>query len=286
MKTKLFCLICVGLCFDEPSLRAATNIVQIGSYFFTPTNVTIAVGDTVLWTNTVAATQIHDSTSTNIAFQWASGDLNNSKRTFSLTFTNAGSFPYLCSTHVFAFMPSQRHPEQTGTVIVASANLPPSVAITNPPNDAKFLAPANILLQATANDPGGSVTNVQFFSGGGLLGGLGSAPYHFTVSNLAAGNYSFTARAVDNQGAAATSAVVNVFVLTNAILTAPTLLPDGQFRLTVLGIAGQTYATEASTNFQNWSAFATNVAPANTFNVTDATATNVLLRFYRARQDL
>jgi len=112
------------------------------------------------------------------------------------------------------------------------------------------------------------------------------SPFNFNFANAPAGNYNFTARAIDNQGAATTSAVVNVFVLTNAALSAPTRLTNGQFRFTILGIAGQTYAAERSTNFVNWSAFATNVAPANTFNVTDSSSTNMLLRFYRARQDL
>ena len=62
-------------------------------------------------------------------------------------------------------------------------------------------------------------------------------------------------------------------------------LPNGQFRFTIQGIAGQTYATEASSNLLNWSAFGTNVAPADSFGITDLTSTNILQRFYRARQD-
>jgi hypothetical protein len=79
--------------------------------------------------------------------------------------------------------------------------------------------------------------------------------------------------------------VVNVFVLTNAILASPNVLPNGQFWMTVQGIAGQTYATETSTNLANWLAISTNVAPANAFNVTDTTSTNILQRFYRTRQN-
>jgi hypothetical protein len=126
---------------------------------------------------------------------------------------------------------------------------------------------------------------VQFFSGTSSLGSVANPPYNFPVNNASAGNYSFKAVAMNNQGGAATSAVVNVFVLTNAVLSAPTRLVNGQFQFTVNGIAGQTYATETSTNLVNWSAIATNVAPANTFSVTDATSPNILLRFYRARQD-
>ena len=282
MKTKFLSTISIGFCIGGGHLHAATNIVQIKDYYFTPTNLTINVGDTVLWTNSVITT--HDTSSTNGAFPWASGDLTGANRTFALTFTNAGSYFYVCNRHFFAFM--NPHREQTGNVFVASINLPPSVSLTNPANNARFRAPANLLLQANASDTNGSVTNVQFFSGDGLAGVSTSAPYQFTLSNLAAGNYVFSARAADNLGAMATSAPVNVFVLTNAILTNAARLTDGQYRLTVLGIAGQTYTMESSSNLQNWSSLQTNVAPANTFNITDTTSPNVLLRFYRVRQDL
>lgn len=185
-----------GLLLGDTTLPAATNVVRIGNYFFNPTNLTINVGDTVLWTNTTATTATHDSTSTNAAFAWASGDLTPAKRTFSLVFTNAGTFPYMCARHVLAPLPANRHPEQTGTVSVVSANVPPPV------------------------------------------------------------------------------------------LSEPARLPDGRFRLTMSGTAGQSYTIEISISLTNWSPLLTNVAPANSFNVTDSTSTNVLLRFYRVRQDL
>lgn len=275
----------LSMMFPPLALPAVTNTVQIGSYFFNPTNLTINVGDAVRWTNTTSATVFHDVSRTNTPFTWASGDLDGTPTTFTLTFTTNGFFPYFCNRHVYAPLPQNRHSEQTGTVTVVSINLAPSVSLTNPANNARLTAPANILLQAAATDDG-AVTNVQFFSGGTLLGNDTGSPYSFTLNNAAAGNYTFTARAQDNSGLAATSVVVNVFVLTNAILTSPTLLPNGQFQLTVQGFAGQIYTTEASTNLANWSAIITNVAPANSFNVTDTTSTNVLQRFYRARQDL
>lgn len=197
MKNKTLLLtLCTVLWLAGTSLPAATNVVLIGSFFFSPTNLTINAGDTVLWTNTVATTITHDSTSTNAAFPWASGDLTSARRTFSLTFTNSGTFPYMCARHVLAPLPGNRHPEQTGTVSVVTASVPPPT------------------------------------------------------------------------------------------LGAPAILPDGRFRLTVSGTAGRTYATEISTNLTNWSGLVTNVAPANTFNITDATSPGVLQRFYRARQAL
>jgi plastocyanin len=262
------------------NVSGVTNIVQIGNYFFNPTNITISPGDYIRWTNTVPLNQ-HDTTRTG-SNSWAS-PLFSGATTFLLRFTNVGNFPYYCNQHVF--VTPTKHPEQTGTVSVIAANLPPSVSLTNPANDAKFRAPTNLVLHATAIDDG-TVTNVEFFSGATLLGHDPIAPFSFTLNNAAASNYTFTARAHDNGGLSATSPPINVFVLTNALLTSPTRLPDGQFRFTVQGIAGQTYAAENSSNLTFWSPFVTNVAPANTFNITDTTATNILQRFYRTRQDL
>ena len=287
MKRKLL-LLSFGLLMtvSASNFAAVTNTVVIGNYFFNPTNLTINVGDAIRWTNSTWQTFTHDAKATNNpAFLWDTGDLDNSPTTFLLTFPTAGNFPYYCERHVYATLPQNRHPEQTGTVTVVSISLPPSVALTNPANNSRVVASATILLQATATDDG-AVTNVQFFSGGALLGSDTAAPYAFTLNNASAGNYAFTARAQDNGGLSATSTVVNVQVLTNALLSVPAFLPNGQSWLSVQGVAGQTYALEASTNLANWAGIITNVAPANAFNVTDTTATNILRRFYRSRQDL
>lgn len=286
MKTQTL-LLSLGLTtlLATPTSRAATNTVLVGNYFFNPTNLTINVGDTVRWTNTVASTTTHDVTRTNTPFQWASPNLTSANRTFLLTFSNAGTFFYFCDIHVYAALPSNRHPEQTGTVSVIAANLAPSVALTNPADNSSFLAPTDVTLQAVASDADGLITEVQFLSGGNLIGSVLAPPYNFTVSDLVAGNYSFTARAFDNQGASSNSAAVNVIVLTNALLTAPERLAGGQFRFTLQAVVGQTYATEYSSNLTSWSPLATNVAPASSFNITDTTSTNILWRYYRVRQN-
>lgn len=286
MKLKLLSeLTCLLLAAHALVLTAATNTVIIGNYFFNPTNLTINVGDTVLWTNAVWQSRSHDTTRTNTPFSWVSPNLDGTPATFPVTFLAAGYYPYYCNQHVYAPNQSQRHSEQTGTVTVVSMNLPPTVSLTNPSNNARFMAPAGLLLQASATDDG-TITNVEFFSGSTFLGSDSAAPFDFSLNNAMAGNYAFTARAQDNTGLAGTSTVVNVFILTNAILSPPALLPNGQVWLSIQGIAGQTYALEASSNLANWSALNTNVAPAAIFNVTDVTSTNILQRFYRTRQDL
>ena len=187
--------------FMDSRLRAATSTVQVASYSFTPSNSLINVGDTITWKNN--ALIAHDSTHTGTPSLWGTNIL--AARSASITFTDAGQYPYHCAQHALL------HPEQRGNVIVNAANLPPTVSLTSPTNNQHFFAPATFTLQANARDDV-AVTNVQFFSAANLLGSDSSNPYSLTVSNLGQNTYSFTAQAVDNQGARATSAVVTVFV--------------------------------------------------------------------------
>jgi plastocyanin len=258
------------------SAPAATNLVTIASYFFTPMNITVNAGDTIVWSNTAAIG--HDTTSRDGL--WASGLLAHGA-TFTHTFPSTGIFGYICATHV----DSGIAPGMTGMVSVVSASVPPFVSLTNPPNNARFVAPASFPLVASAAGNGGAtVTNVQFFSGATLLSSQASSPYQFSEANLAAGNYSFTARAFDNQGLSSTSAPVIIQVLTNAVLSNLIVTP-GAAQFTVNGIAAQTYIAEFSTNASAWTPFSTNVAPAPAFTITNSPVPDDI-RLYRVKQTL
>jgi len=60
------------------------------------------------------------------------------------------------------------------------------------------------------------------------------------------------------------------------------LLPDGRFRLTVVGVAPQGFVIQASTNLTTWVSLATNNLSAGRFDHTNASLTNISHRFYRA----
>ena len=98
------------------------------------------------------------------------------------------------------------------SVIVEVANTFPTVSLTSPLPGANFTAPATVTMVANAADANGTVTQVQFYNGATLLGADTIAPYSFDWANVAAGTYSITAVATDNQGATTTSAAVNVIV--------------------------------------------------------------------------
>jgi regulation of enolase protein 1 (concanavalin A-like superfamily) len=93
-----------------------------------------------------------------------------------------------------------------------SINKPPSVSFSAPVTGANFTAPANIAMAATAGDVDGSVSRVDFYAGPTLLSSDTTAPFATTWSSVAAGTYTLTAVATDNDGHTGTSAAVTVTV--------------------------------------------------------------------------
>jgi hypothetical protein len=109
-------------------------------------------------------------------------------------------------------------------LVLGNTNKPPTVSITNPTNNTLYLSPANIEIDATAADPDGTISKVEFFAGATKIGEDLSSPYSFTWQNVSGGTYSITAVATDNNGARRTSApvIVNVNLAPTVTLTSPT----------------------------------------------------------------
>lgn len=99
--------------------------------------------------------------------------------------------------------------QASATVAVDTA---PSVSISSPAANTVFQAPATIPISATASDTDGTVTEVDFYQGGTLIGSASAAPYNFTWANVAPGSYMLSAVAIDNQGASTASAAVTIRV--------------------------------------------------------------------------
>ena len=93
-----------------------------------------------------------------------------------------------------------------------TANVPPTVAITAPADNASMTAPASFTITANAADTEGSIARVEFYQGGTKLGEDTGAPFEQSVSGLLTGSYAFTAIAVDNSNATALSSVIDVTV--------------------------------------------------------------------------
>jgi Galactose oxidase-like, Early set domain/Bacterial Ig domain len=96
--------------------------------------------------------------------------------------------------------------------VSASANTPPTANITSPADGAVFAWKPTITVTATASDPDGTVTMVEFLDRTTVLAQDTSAPYSFTWKNVPQGSHVLTARATDNAGAVTTSSQVGITV--------------------------------------------------------------------------
>jgi hypothetical protein len=102
-------------------------------------------------------------------------------------------------------------------------NIPPSVSLTGPSNGQRFDIPAGgaatIPLSATASDPDGTVSKVEFFQQGSTtpiaVDNTAPSPFTGNWSNVPVGSYTLTAKATDNGGASTISSP-SVPIIVNA----------------------------------------------------------------------
>jgi amicyanin len=86
-----------------PAAPQAANAVSINNFKFDPATITVPVGTTVTWTN--QDEEPHTVAAKDGSFHSAGLDTH---ATYSFTFTNPGTYDYICSIHPF----------MTGTVVV------------------------------------------------------------------------------------------------------------------------------------------------------------------------
>jgi hypothetical protein len=109
----------------------------------------------------------------------------------------------------------------TAIRITVISNALPTIALISPAPGTQYVAPAMISLSANAADSDGAVVRVEFYANGALIGSTAAPPHAIVWDGVAAGAYSLSVKAVDNQGATTTSPDVNVVVnvVVNAGLT-------------------------------------------------------------------
>jgi hypothetical protein len=118
-------------------------------------------------------------------------------------------------------------PASATVIITDNDNIPPQVAVTSPPDGTRVNAPTNVTLIASAVDPDGSVTRVEFYADGtNRLGQAVQTPYTIVWTNAAIGTHQITAVATDNLGSTGVSAPLNLIVngLPSVSVASP---PDG-----------------------------------------------------------
>ncbi len=141
------------------------------------------------------------------------------------------------------FMPVEMYDLAFGNVTLQAAalsytnqNNPPTVALSDPPEQSAFAINQPIPIQATAIDLDGTITNVQFFAGTNLIGTATTSPFSLIWSNSSPGEYWLSAQATDNTGAPSTSRAISIFVYgTGSTLDGSFAGPSGQVMLTIDG---------------------------------------------------
>ncbi len=185
-----------------------------------------------------------------------------------------------------ASQPSEAIPASR-TTVPAPVNQPPLISLTGPANGANFLETDTIALSATASDPDGYVSRVEFWANGVKLGEKGGAPFTLAWPGLHdVGSYSLTARAIDAAGLTTTSPAMTVLTLPLRLAPATVQrLPDPDRTVSTLRFtlpAGRSYTIEWSEDLATWTPLSTGISTSAPIEVTD-TALGVDQRFYRLR---
>jgi hypothetical protein len=96
--------------------------------------------------------------------------------------------------------------------ISVNQNAAPIVSLTVSDSGTARYAPASITLTATASDANGTISRVEFYQGSTLIGTATVPPYAVTWSDVPAGSFVVTAKAIDNAGASGTSNAIPISV--------------------------------------------------------------------------
>ena len=120
--------------------------------------------------------------------------------------------------------------EASGSVLVfPDPNQLPSVTLNRPEQGAMFVAPSDITLEATAIDPDGTISKVEFFDNEKSLG-LGTSVdgknFVLTARGVSYGNHIFVAVVTDNGGRTDWSVAKAIFVNGLAVVSVKSPAPD------------------------------------------------------------
>jgi cellulose 1,4-beta-cellobiosidase len=80
----------------------------------------------------------------------------------------------------------------------APTNQPPTVSLTSPAGGSSYASGVAVPLAASAADPDGTISKVEFLVDGAVVNTDTTSPYSFNATGLAAGNHSAAARAYDS----------------------------------------------------------------------------------------
>ena len=129
---------------------------------------------------------------------------------YSLTITNLAPGHYKALARAFDTVGLSAWSDP---VKFSVTNIPPTVALTAPADQATFKAGGTVQIQANPTVSDGGVKRVTFLANGRTLGSLTNAPYTYNWTNVKVGKYNLRAVVETSYGVEAVSAPISVTVL-------------------------------------------------------------------------
>jgi hypothetical protein len=149
------------------------------------------------------------------------------------------------------------------------SDVPPTISLSSPANNATYTTGSNITLSASATPGDYPIQRVEFYQGGNLLGSASASPYTYTWPNVAAGSYTFTAKAI-TQGSSTTSSPVSVSVVTPPPVAVTSPANNSSFTMPgAVNIAVNAYSASAtikSIKIYDGSTLVTTYTPSGAYN--------------------
>ena len=174
------------------------------------------------------------------------------------------------------------------SVVFRAENALPTVALVSPGGHTQLVCNP-FLLQATASDVGGFITNLAILQGGSVIASSSVSPVTTRVESDFPGPLEFVARAMDDQGGTSSvTQTLNLVTLPLNVLTLGGIRTNG-FKICMLGQTGSNYAVLATTDIDlpepQWTALGLMEHTNGIWRFFDpSTMTNRARRFYRAAQ--
>ena len=116
----------------------------------------------------------------------------------------------LCLSGFFLAASTQAAEPTLRLATAAPPNSPPVVTIIEPFEDQAFKLPAEFFILAEASDTDGTIVQVDFYLDDQLLGSATDSPPFVLATITTEGDFTLTAKAIDDQGAVTTSPPVHV----------------------------------------------------------------------------
>jgi hypothetical protein len=186
----------------------------------TPTITTQPISKTVTVGLSASFTAVASGTAP-LTYQWKKAGVAISGAT-SATYTLAATVAGDAASYTVTVTNSAGSITSSAATLTVNTpvNQPPVVTLTAPAANAVFTLPTTITLTATASDPDGTVSKVEFFNGTTSLGSKTASPYTLAWTPTTPGFASLTAVATDNSNATGTSAAVSISLLPSLPYTA------------------------------------------------------------------